>query len=132
VKLNIYRQPEPKPCPSGLPSIVLNGDRDSTLIVHERFCAMDMPKAPTLKTKQKDSTIEDENFSFKTPHVSRSLFESPGFFVRSTTFFYEEDNYPSLLICKLFRRMIVDVFVYHKYCRSRSCNVALTLQLEQK
>jgi hypothetical protein len=91
---------------------------------------MDMPKAPALKTKEKDSTNEHKKFSFKTPHVSRSLFESSGFFVHSTTFFYKEDNYPSLLVYKLFRRMVVDVFVYHKYYRSHSCNVALTLQLE--
>jgi hypothetical protein len=28
--------------------------------------------------------------------------------------------------------MVVDAFVYHKYCKSRGCTMALTLQLEQK
>jgi hypothetical protein len=28
---------------------------------------MDMPIAPTLETKEKDSTIENESFSFETP-----------------------------------------------------------------
>jgi hypothetical protein len=58
---------EPKSCPSGHPNIVLDRGQDSTLIIHERFCAMDMPIAPTLETKEKDSTIEHESFSFETP-----------------------------------------------------------------
>ena len=91
---------------------------------------MDMLKAPTLETTEKDSTIEHESFSFETPHVSRSLLESLGFIALSTTCFYGEDNYPSLLVCKLFKRMVVDVFVYHKYCKTCSCIVILTLQLE--
>ena len=43
---------------------------------------------------------------------------------------YEEHNHPSLLISKLFRRMVVDAFIYHKHCKSRSSTVVLTLQLE--
>ena len=120
---------ERKPCTFGHKPVVLNSDQGSTLILHERFCAMDMPKAPTMET-EKDSTIEHESFSFKTTHVSHSFLESLGFIVLSTTCFNGEDNYPSLLDCKLFKRMVVDIFVYHKYCRSRSCNAAPTLQLE--
>jgi hypothetical protein len=37
-----------------------------------------------------------------------------------------------ILISKLFKRMVVDALIYHKYCKSRSCIMALTLQLEQK
>jgi hypothetical protein len=37
-----------------------------------------------------------------------------------------------ILVSKLFKRMVVDAFIYHKYCKSRSCIMALTLQLEQK
>jgi hypothetical protein len=121
---------KPKSCPSGHPNVVLDSDRDSTLILHERFCATDMPKARTLETKEEDSTNEHESFSFETSHVPHSLVESPGFIVLSTTYFYREDNYPSLLICKLFKMMVIDVFIYHKYYRSCSCNVAPTLQLE--
>ena len=43
---------------------------------------------------------------------------------------YEDSNHLLILIPKLFRRMVVDAFVYHKYCKSRSFMVALTLQLE--
>jgi hypothetical protein len=58
---------EPKSCPSSHPNVVLNNDRDSKLILHERFCAMDMLIAPTLEIKEKDSIIEHESFSFETP-----------------------------------------------------------------
>jgi hypothetical protein len=43
---------------------------------------------------------------------------------------YEEHNHLSLLIYKLCGRMVVDAYIYHKYCKSRSCTVVLTLQLE--
>jgi hypothetical protein len=43
---------------------------------------------------------------------------------------YGEHNHLSLLICKIFKRMVVDVFIYHKYCKSRSCIMELILQLE--
>jgi hypothetical protein len=121
---------KPKPCPSGHQNVVLDSDRELTLILHERFCAMDMPKAPTLETEQKDSTIKYESFSFKTPHVSCSRLESPEIVVLSAACCYEEDNHPSLLISKLFRRMVVDVIIYHKYCKSCSSTAVLTLQLE--
>jgi hypothetical protein len=122
---------EPKSCPSGHPNVVLDSDRDSTLILYERFCDINLPKAPNLETKEKDSTFEHESFSLETPHVSFSLFESPKFIVLSAACCYEEDNLPSLLVSKLFMRMIIDVFVYHKYCKSRSGTAALTLLLER-
>ena len=123
---------EPKSCPSGHPNVVLDSDRDSTLILHERFCSMDMPKAPTLETKENNSITEHESFSFDTPHISCSHLESPEIVVLSVACCYEEDNHPSLLVSKLFRRMVVDVFVYHKYCKSHSSTMVLTLQLEHR
>ena len=92
---------------------------------------MDISKAPTQEIEEKDSTIEHESFSFKTPHISCLLLESPEFIVLSATCCYEEDNHPSLLVCKLFKMMVVDAFVYHKYCRSHGSIVVLTLQLER-
>jgi hypothetical protein len=88
---------------------------------------MDMLKAPTLETEEKDSTIEHESFSFETPHISCSRLESLEIIVLSAACCYEEDNHPSLLVSKLFRRMVVDVFVYHKYCKSCSSTMVLTL-----
>jgi hypothetical protein len=106
--------------------IMHNGSFDK-----ENFCAMGMPKAPTLETKEKDSINEHKSFTLETPHTSCSLSESPEFIVLSIACFYEKDNHPSLLISKLFSRMVVDVFVYHKYCKSRSSTAVLTLELEQ-
>jgi hypothetical protein len=44
--------------------------------------------------------------------------------------FHENHNLISALVCKLFKRMVVDVFVYHKFCKSRESTMVLTLQLE--
>jgi hypothetical protein len=92
---------------------------------------MDMPKAPTLETEENDSTIKHESFSFETPHFSCSLLEPPKSVVLSTTYSYIDHNHLLILVRKLFKRMVVDAYVYHKYCRSRGCIVVLTLQLER-
>jgi hypothetical protein len=48
----------------------------------------------------------------------------------STSRSYKEHKHLSLLIYKLFGRMAVDAYVYHKYCKSRRCTMVLiTLQL---
>ena len=47
-----------------------------------------------------------------------------------TTCNYEDPNHLSILVSKLFKRMVVDGFVYHKYCKTCSCIMILTLQLE--
>ena len=114
---------ELKQCPSGQPTVVLENDRDSMLFPHdilltkENSYAMDISKAPTLETE------EHESFSFETPHVSCSRLESLEFVVLSAACCYKEDNHPSLLVSKLFKRMVVDAFVYHKHCKSRSNTV---------
>ena len=89
---------EHKPCPSGHQNVVLDGGRDSTLILNDifleskNFCAMDILFSPTCP--------------------------------------YEDHNHLSIIIFKLFKRMVVDAYVYHKYCKSHSAIVVLTLQLE--
>jgi hypothetical protein len=50
--------------------------------------------------------------------------------VLSTACNYEDPNHLSILISKLFKRMVVNAFVYHKYCKSYSSTMVLTLQLE--
>ena len=103
---------EPKPCPSG-----------------QNLCAMDNLGAPILELKKNDSTNKHEGSSFETPHISCSLLESPELITLSATRFYKDHNY--LLVYKLFGRMVVDAYIYHKYCKSRGCVVVLTLQLER-
>ena len=112
--------PEFEPCPSGFPS---------TILEKENFYDMDMFE-PTLETKRSDSTYEHENFTFKTPQVSCLLSNSLELISLSSTCFHEDHNQVYILVSKLFRRMVVDAYVYQKYCRSRGCIVVLTLQLE--
>jgi hypothetical protein len=45
----------------------------------------------------------------------------------SATCFHEDHNHLLIRVSKLFKRMVIDAFVYHKYCKSCSCIVALTL-----
>ena len=87
---------------------------------------MDMPRAPTLETK-KDSLDKHESFSFENSHISYSLLKSSKFVSLVPTCFYEDPNLLLILVHKLFKRMVVDTFIYHKYCKSRSSTMALTL-----
>ena len=103
---------EPKPCPSD-----------------QNLYAMDNLGAPILVLKKNDSTNKHEGSSFETPRISCSLLESPELIMLSATCFYKDHN--RLLVYKLFRRMVVDAYIYHKYCKSWGCIVVLTLQLEQ-
>ena len=92
------------------------------LPLHDISCkkensAMDIPVAPTLESKRKDSTYEHESFAFKTPSDSCSLLESLEFVLLRATCFYEDRNHLLILVSKLFNRMVVDAFVYHKHCK---------------
>ena len=87
---------------------------------------MDIPLESTLETKEMNSTDEQESFAFETPHVSCSLLESLEFVLLKTTSSYEDPNHLLLLVSKLFKRMVVDAFVYHKYYKSHSYTMTLT------
>jgi hypothetical protein len=105
---------EPKSCPPGHLNVVLDNDRDSTLILHERFWAMDKLEAPTLELDMNDSTNEHESSSFEFPHISCSLLMSLESITLSTPCPYEDSNLLIILVSKLFRRMVVDAYIYHK------------------
>ena len=125
---------ELKTCPSDHPNIVFNSGLDSSdaSLENKNSCAMDIRETPTLESKRRDSTNEHERFSFETPRVSCSLLESLELITLSATCLYEDHNHLLVLICKLFKRMVVDASIYYKYCKSHSSTVVLTLQLEQK
>ena len=91
---------------------------------------MDIPATSTLETKKMNSIDKHESFSFETPHVSCSLLESLEFVLLKTTCSYKDPNLLLILVHKLFRRMVVDAYIYHKHCKSHSGTVVLTLQLE--
>ena len=83
-----------------------------------------------LELKKNNSTNKHEGFSFETSRVSCSLLESLELIMLSATRFDEDHNHLLVLVYKLFRRMAVDAYVYHKYYKSRGYIVVLTLQLE--
>ena len=91
---------------------------------------MDNLRAPTLELEKNDSTSKHEGFSFETPLISCSLLESLELITLSATCLYEDHNHLLVLICKLFKRMVVDASIYYKYCKSHSSTVVLTLQLQ--
>ena len=75
----------------------------------ENRWAMEFCEAPTLESDEKDSTDEHGTIIFETPCSFSATPES------------------DILFYKTFRRLVVDVYVYHKHCRFRGCTVALTL-----
>ena len=93
----------------------------------------EQPSPPSLKPKQCPSGHPNVVLNRGQDSTDVSL-ENENFFAMdmllSTPCPYEEHNHPSLLVCKLFGRMVVDAYVYHKYCKSRGCTLVLTLQLE--
>ena len=106
-----------------------SGQHDITL-EKENFLAIDKLETSTLELEMNDSTNEHESSSFEFTHVSCSLLASLELITLSATGFYEDPNLLLILVCKHFNRMVVDAFVYHKYCRSHGSIVVLTLQLE--
>ena len=120
---------ELKTSPSGHPNIVFNSGLDSIVapLANKNSHVMDIHETPTLEYKRRDSTNEHESLTFETPHVSCPISKYPESVSLSITCFYEGHNHLSLLIYKLFGRMVADAYVYHKYCKSHGCNVVLTL-----
>jgi hypothetical protein len=88
---------------------------------------MDILETPTLEAKRRDSINRHESFTFETPHVSCSFSKSPEFVVLSTICFDEDHNHLLILVYRLFKKMVVNAYVYHKYYRSCGSIVVLTL-----
>jgi len=109
------------PCPSGQHDITLE---------KENLLAMDKLETSTVELEMNDSTNEHESSSFEFPCVSCSLLASLELITLSTPCPYDDRNHLLILVSKLFRRMVVDAYVYHKHCKSHSSTMVLTLQLE--
>jgi hypothetical protein len=125
---------ELKTCPSSHPNIVFKSGLDSidASLENKNSRAMDIGETPTLESKRRDSVDNHESFTFETPHVSCSISKYPEFVSLSITCFYEGHNHLLILVYKLFKRMLMDAYIYHKYCKSHGCTMVLTLQHEQK
>ena len=122
-----------EPLPDGPESVVLDLDRDTTMIFHdeslkmENQWAMEFCEAPTLEPKEKDSTNEHGSFAPEIPWKPCSFNTSLESGMLSAPCTHEDYNQLKVLFCKIFRRLVVDVYVYRKHCRFRLCTVALTL-----
>ena len=117
------RPPSPssefKPCPSGLMFHIES-------LEEENFCAMDLPQ--TLEPKIENSTNEHETFEFSQdscPHKESLESISP-----SATCSHQDRNHLLVLPSKMYKRVVVDDFVYHKHSKFRGSTMSLTLQLK--
>ena len=87
----------------------------------ENVCSMDTLEAVD---SMSDSEVNDEHGSFilDEPQDTYSFDEAPSPLAIST---HTESNHPMPLHQKNFERVVVDEFVYHKYCKSR-CGLLCT------
>ena len=122
-----------EPLLDGLESDVLDLDRDTTMIFHdeplemENQWAMEFCEAPTLEFEEKDSTNEHGSFTFDIPQKPCSFNTAPELGMLSAPCTHEDYNHLKVLFYKIFKRLVVDVFVYSKHCRFCGCTMALTL-----
>ena len=122
-----------EPLPSGPEKVVLDHDRDSTMISHNESLEMENPWAmefdekPTLESIEKDSVDEHGSFILGILQESCSFNASPESGMLSASCTHEKSNHPKVFSCKIFRRVVVDAFVYRKHCKFCGCTVALTL-----
>ena len=93
----------------------------------ENFCAMDLPQ--TLEPKTENSTNEHETFEFSQDSCPHK--KSPESILPSATCSHQDLNYLLVLPSKMYRRVVVDAFVYLKHSKFRGSTVALTLQLNR-
>jgi hypothetical protein len=91
---------------------------------------MDEPEALILESKEKDSTDEHGNFFLEKPQEPCSHSAPLEFDTLCAMSMYEDHNHPKILNCKMFRRLVVDAFVYHKFCKSRGCIFGTNLAAE--
>jgi hypothetical protein len=92
--------------------------------------AMEFCEAPTLETEGKDSIDGHGSFILEIPQEPCSFNASPELVTLCAPSTHEDYNHVKVICCKIFRRLVVDAFVYHKHCKFRGCTVALTLQLK--
>jgi hypothetical protein len=124
-----------EPYPTNPYYVVFDLDWKPTLIFHSECCgidlwAMEFYEALTMKSVEKDHIDEHGSLILGTPQVPCSQDITSESHLLCASCFWQDHNHLLMLFCKMFRRMVVDAFVYCKHCRFCCCSVALTLQLE--
>ena len=90
----------------------------------ENLWAMEFCEAPTLEFDEKDSIDEHGTVIFE---ITCSFKATPESGMLSAPCTHEDYNHLKVLFYKIFKRLVVDVFVYSKHCRFCGCTMALTL-----
>ena len=88
---------------------------------------LDIDEESTLELEREDDINEHGSYFINTSSNPCSYQKSPESIVLSTTT-HEIFNPLILLVHKIFERVVVDVFVYHKYCRSCCVNLKIGTQ----
>ena len=124
-----------EPRPTSPHRIVLDHDRDTTMIVHDEPLVIGNPwakkssEALSLEREEKYSIEEHGSFILESPTPCRYS-TPPETATCCTTNAVASCNLLKTLSSKTFRRMVVNAFVYRKHCKFRCCTIALTLQLK--
>jgi hypothetical protein len=102
-------------------------------------CETKRPSSPSLKPKPCPSGHQNvalDNGRDSTLILHDMFLKNDNFcamdMLLSSRCFHEDHNLLLILVHKLFRRMIVDAYIYHKYSKTCCSTVVLTLQLEQR
>ena len=98
-----------EPLPDGPESVVLELDRDTTMIFHdeslkmENQWAMEFCEVPTLESNEKDSLNEHGNFTLEMPQKPCSFITTPKSGMLSALCTHEDYNHLIVLFGKILR-----------------------------
>jgi hypothetical protein len=95
----------------------------------ENLWATEFCEAPTLESEGQDSIDEHGSFIRVMPQEPCSFNTSLELGTFCAPSMYEDYNLLKVLSWKIFRRLVLDAFIYHKHCKFCGCTVAITLQL---
>ena len=119
--------------PVGPEYIVLDLYRVTTMSFHDKSLEMEKSwakefcEAPTLKSNEKDSSHDHGNFALDIPNKPCSFNATPESGTLSAPCTHKDYSHHIILLCKIFRRLVVDVYVYRKHCIFRECTMAINL-----
>jgi hypothetical protein len=106
------------------------------MISHDESLEMENPwamafcEAPALESEGKESVDGHGSFILAIPQEPCSFNASPELGMLCAPSTHKNCNHLQVLSCKIFRRLVVDAFVYRKQCKFHGCTVALILQLK--
>jgi len=100
------------------PREILDNECHRHGMMETMFSPMDIHEESTLELEKEDYINEHGSYFMNTSSNPCSRKKTPESIGLSTTT-HEIFNPLMLLIHKKFERVVVDVFVYHKYCKSR-------------